>query len=89
MNTPIHPNIGEMNGKALPVFAAASPSAIVIPPYVMSLAIPIIAQIIIMGTQNSLTVSFNKRPLVWNVMFLVVRMTATKSALPCCPNHVE
>lgn len=64
INTPIQPRIGDKNGKALPVFATASPKAIVMPPYVISLAIPIMAQIIMMGIQNSFNASPNNCPLV-------------------------
>lgn len=56
INTPIHPNSGDSNGKIFPVVATASPKEIVNPPYVINLAIPIIAQIIMIGIENSETV---------------------------------
>ena len=88
MNTPIHPNSGDNSGKICPVVATASPKTFVNPPYDINLAMPMIAQIMMIGIRNSKTVFFRRERPSLTLMAFVVAMVvsaANKIAVPVAP----
>ncbi|CAC5597592.1 Uncharacterised protein [Staphylococcus aureus] len=87
INTPIQPNTGENNGKIAPALAIPCPIATVKPPYVITLAIARIAEIVRIGNHNSLIASTNKAPALFHFNFVIkiVIITVNKIAVPVAP----